>query len=116
MLWMECPFCVRKLCYVYVGCKPEFCKYCGRKLTPTKLALKLQERILDLTGVVVKPYILRKYVGHWQRASGAFVWVMNEKDGNRIVGSAQTATKLARAKELWELPNTPGTIEIGANE
>lgn len=116
MVWMECPFCARDLVYTYVGYPPERCEYCGRKITPTALALKLQERILALTGVKVSPYITRLYPGHWQRSAGAFSWRMDEERGGLLVGSCMPATKIGRAKELWLIENDVTTIEIGTND
>jgi len=104
---MDCPWCYRKIS-LYLSWEGH-CKYCGKNVKPSRLALKLAKRIKELTGEDVQPYINRCYPGHWQRSEGAWLWSM---DGVGIsVGSCWTAKSVARAHEVSVLRDI-GSIEL----
>jgi hypothetical protein len=93
-MWLVCPWCDRELFYLEV--KPDYCRYCKKKITPTKLALKLQYIIQNVCNLIVEPYIHRLYPGYWQRSRGAFLWAMYTKNYH-TVGSIQTATEISKS-------------------
>ena len=104
---MNCPWCDRRIT-LFLSTQRR-CKYCGKNVMPTQLALRLKKKIKTLTGEDVLPYINRCYPGHWQRSEGAWLWSM---DGVGIsVGSCWTAKSVARAHEVSVLRDT-GSIEL----
>lgn len=66
---------------------------------PSKLAVKLAERIKKEVGIEIYPEIFRTRAGHWQRSAGAWKWFMrSEKGGFGItVGSGDRATECLKA-------------------
>ena len=73
------------------------------KNKPSKLSLKLAERIKRELGIEVEPIIYRTYSGYIERSCAAWSWWMprTHKSGIGDVGSQDTATKVATAKK-WE--------------
>ena len=104
---MNCPWCDRRIT-LFLSTQ-KYCKYCGKNVIPTQLALRLKNKIKALTSEDVLPYIHRCYPGHWQRSEGAWLWSM---DGVGIsIGSCWTAKSVARAKNVSNLRHI-GSVEL----
>ena len=104
---MKCPWCDREIS-LYLSSQ-KCCKYCGKNVKPTRLALRLAERIKELTGEDVEPFINKCYPGHRQRSQGAWLW---EMDANGItIGSCWKAGVVAKAKKISVLRDI-GTVEL----
>lgn len=59
-------------------------------------------------------YIKRTYVGYWQKAAGAFLWIIYCADGlflNPNIGSCQQVTDLLKCNRL-SIYNHDSDIEI----
>ena len=104
---MDCPWCYRKIA-LYLSWESH-CKFCGKNVNPSRLALRIAKRIKELTGEDVRPYINRHYPGHWQRSEGAWVWEMEGKGIS--IGSAWKATIVEKAQEVSVIRDT-GSIEL----
>lgn len=68
-----------------------------RRRQPGRLSERLSKKILLDTGIHTDPGTFsRTYAGRWQKAMGAFLWTMNDKDGLITVGSCDRASDCVR--------------------
>ncbi len=107
---LKCPWCDREIS-VYKATHP-YCKFCGKNVMPSRLAVQLQKKIKVLTGYDVKPYINRLYPGHWQRSEGSWLWFMDTVNDAIMVGSQWTATKIAKSGNVSVYHSDSGTIDL----
>lgn len=106
---LNCPWCGREIS-VYKATHP-YCKFCAKNVIPSRLAVKLQKKIKELTGFEAKPFIIRTRSGYWQKTHGAWSWYMNTV-GATMVGSQWPATQIAKSSNVSVYRSDPGTIEL----
>ena len=70
----------------------------------SKLAMRLAKKIETELGIRCNPETFhRTYAGCNQRASGAWVWIMNEENDVRDVGSCWPASECVKQKYALSL-------------
>ena len=75
---------------------PEF------KQKPTKLALKLQERIKYMFGITVEPIIIRRPQSYYKTASFSPLFSMKTLNNKYQISSYEQAKEMAR-KSAWHV-------------
>lgn len=75
---------------------------------------KLQIRIKNELGINLSKF-QRTRIGHWQKSSGAAVWIAQGSDSTLDYGSSYTATDLLKCKGLC-IYNNSAFIEILPND
>lgn len=69
------------------------------KADANRLAEKLSAKIEQELGIQCNPETFRRtYAGRHQKAAGAWVWLMSEKDGIHDVGSCWPASECVKKK------------------
>lgn len=114
MSYLFCPACQRKVEDPNPDRKK--CQFCKKSFKPTRLALKLQEIIKDLTGYTVRPYIHQHRPRGCDIEAGAWRWSMDSDTGIHV-GSCHLASEVARSESVfvYEASHSfdPSSIELG---
>ena len=73
---------------------------------PTKLALKLQERIKYMFGITVEPVIDRQSASYYKTIAFRHLWSMKTKCGKYCIASYECASEMGK-KSAWHVLDYP---------